>query len=98
MIIELAGCHQPQADNNKYEELALVRAVPVTNDGAIIPPLPLLAPFTTDDSSQPNLENPYHVAADEISAIRNVWYTISCTIKPHLLLIDDEIVTMCFID
>ena len=82
MIIELATGHQTQADNNKHEELALVRTVPVTTDGAVItgiPPSPL-APITTDDSSEPNLENPYHVSADEISAIRNVWYIISCTL------------------
>ena len=37
---------------------------------------------TTDESSEPNLENPYHVTADEISAIRNVHvcYIISCTL------------------
>ena len=77
MIIELAGCHQTQADNNKYEELALVRTVPVATDGAVTTgiPTPPLTPITTYDSSEPNLENPYHVTADEISAIRNVCCT-----------------------
>ena len=78
MIIEFAGCHQPEANNNKYEELALVRTIPVTNDGAVTTGIPpsLLAPITTDDSNEPNLENPYHVTADEISAIRNVCCTV----------------------
>ena len=81
MIIELAGCHQPEANNNNYEELSLVHTVPVTTDKAVTTGIPLpLTPITNDDSSEPNLENPYHVTADEISAIRNVWYTISCAI------------------
>ena len=83
MIIEFAGCHQPEANNNNYDELALVRTIPVAADGLVttdIPTPPLLAPITTDDSSESNLENPYHVTADELSAIRNVWYTISCTL------------------
>ena len=80
LIIEHADCHKTQANNNNYEELALAHAISVNTDEAVITviPSPPLAPITIDDSSEPNMENPYHVTADEISTIRNVWYII-CT-------------------
>ena len=61
LIIELAGCHQPQANNNNYEEFALVCATPITT-----------ATIDISEATPPNRENPYHVTAD---AIRNVPYS-----------------------
>ena len=47
------------------------------------------------EAASSNREDPYHMTADVIFAIRKVWYIISCIVWPHYLLIDDEIVTMC---
>ena len=64
MIIEHATCHKPQAETHDYQELIIVGA---TSNGS-------------SEAAQPNLNHPYHVSADEISANRNVWYIISCAI------------------
>ena len=48
----------------------------------------------SSEAASPNVEDPYHVTTDEVSAIRNV-----CVLHDHTIAtIDDEIACMCFID
>ena len=66
--VEIAVCHQPQAEMSHYQEISIG---PVTIDMStddVIPEVPISEPV------QGNREDPYRVSTDELLAIRKVSY------------------------